>query len=186
MQRFSPRAIGGTTSRTLLVVDHPDAVVDQAVRAGKPLGVWPPDPGPGIPSESPLIDRPPTLNCDDGLGRTVRRAGPGSPRGPAPGPGEGDGERRHHGRGVCRVGDPSTASMKGVPLTKRGPMSYTGAMPDRITIFRRDFRQLPRRGRPEEEGAQDRLARSRTSFRDKRPSTQRAGLGLTGLAVRCD
>lgn len=71
MQRFSPRAIGGTTSRTLLVVDDPGAVVDQAVRAGateiapvgeehgwrmgrivdpfgheweigRPLGVWPP------------------------------------------------------------------------------------------------------------------------------------------------
>jgi PhnB protein len=70
MQRFSPRAIGGTTSRTLLVVDDPDAVLDQAGRAGateiaavgdergwrmgrivdpfgheweigKPLGVWP-------------------------------------------------------------------------------------------------------------------------------------------------
>jgi PhnB protein len=34
MQRFSPRAIGGTTSRTLLVVDDPDAVLAQAVRAG--------------------------------------------------------------------------------------------------------------------------------------------------------
>jgi PhnB protein len=34
MQRFSPRAIGGTTGRTLLVVDDPDAVFDQAVRAG--------------------------------------------------------------------------------------------------------------------------------------------------------
>src|SRR5580658_3130934 len=34
MQRFSPRAIGGTTSRMLLVVDHPDTVLDQAVRAG--------------------------------------------------------------------------------------------------------------------------------------------------------
>jgi PhnB protein len=33
-QRFSPRAIGGTTSRTLLVVDDPDAVLDQSVRAG--------------------------------------------------------------------------------------------------------------------------------------------------------
>ncbi len=34
MQRFSPRAIGGTTSRTLLVVDDPDAVLGQAVGAG--------------------------------------------------------------------------------------------------------------------------------------------------------
>lgn len=34
MQRLSPRAIGGTTGRTLLVVDDPDAVLDQAVRAG--------------------------------------------------------------------------------------------------------------------------------------------------------
>jgi len=34
MQRFSPRDIGGTTGRTLLVVDDPDAVLDQAVRAG--------------------------------------------------------------------------------------------------------------------------------------------------------
>jgi len=71
MQRFSPRAIGGTTSRTLLVVDDPDAVIDQAVSSGatgiasvdqehgwrmgrivdpfgheweigRPLGVWPP------------------------------------------------------------------------------------------------------------------------------------------------
>jgi PhnB protein len=71
MQRFSPRAIGGTTSRTLLVVVDPDAVLDQAGRAGateiaavgdehgwrmgrivdpfgheweigRPLGVWPP------------------------------------------------------------------------------------------------------------------------------------------------
>jgi PhnB protein len=76
MQRFSPRAIGGTTSRTLLVVDDPEAVLDQAVSTGateiapvgeehgwrmgrivdpfgqeweigRPLGVWPPqDNGP--------------------------------------------------------------------------------------------------------------------------------------------
>ena len=71
MQRFSPRAIGGTTSRTLLVVGDPDAVLNQAVSVGaseiapvseehgwrmgrivdpfgheweigRPLGVWPP------------------------------------------------------------------------------------------------------------------------------------------------
>ncbi len=70
-KRFSPHAIDGTTSRTLLVVDDPDAVVEQAVQAGatataavadehgwrlgriadpfgheweigKPLGGWPP------------------------------------------------------------------------------------------------------------------------------------------------
>jgi PhnB protein len=34
MKRFSPRAIDGTTSRTLLVVDDPDAIVRQAVAAG--------------------------------------------------------------------------------------------------------------------------------------------------------
>ena len=34
MKRFSPRALGGTTSRTLLIVDDPNAVLDQAVRAG--------------------------------------------------------------------------------------------------------------------------------------------------------
>lgn len=71
MARFSPASIGGTTSRTLLVVDDPDAVAAQAVSAGateasrvgdehgwrvgrvidpfgheweigKPLGSWPP------------------------------------------------------------------------------------------------------------------------------------------------
>lgn len=71
-KRFSPRAIGGTTSRTLLVVDDPDAVFERAVGAGAtataevasehgwrlgriidpfgheweigtPLGTWPPD-----------------------------------------------------------------------------------------------------------------------------------------------
>lgn len=71
MQRFSPRAIDGATTRTLLVVDDPDQMVGQAVRAGasetypvtdehgwrlgriidpfgheweigKPLGAWPP------------------------------------------------------------------------------------------------------------------------------------------------
>lgn len=70
-KRFSPRAIGGATSRTLLVVDDPDAVFERAVNAGataaarvadehgwrlgrildpfgheweigKPLGRWPP------------------------------------------------------------------------------------------------------------------------------------------------
>jgi PhnB protein len=70
--RFSPKEIGGATSRTLLVVDDPDAVVGQAARAGatvtsqpgdehgwrlgrivdpfgheweigRPLGAWPPD-----------------------------------------------------------------------------------------------------------------------------------------------
>jgi PhnB protein len=75
MQRLSPRTIGGTTGRTLLVVDDPDAVLEKAVRAGatkmapvgdehgwrmgriidpfghqweigKPLGRWPPtEPG---------------------------------------------------------------------------------------------------------------------------------------------
>jgi PhnB protein len=69
--RLSPRSIGGTTSRTLLVVEHPDAVLEQAIVAGAtetspvadehgwrlgrmvdpfgheweigtPLGVWPP------------------------------------------------------------------------------------------------------------------------------------------------
>lgn len=34
MQRLSPRAVKGTTSRTLLVVDDPGHVLDQAVRAG--------------------------------------------------------------------------------------------------------------------------------------------------------
>jgi PhnB protein len=34
MKRWSPRAIDGATSRTLLVVDDPDAVVRQAVAAG--------------------------------------------------------------------------------------------------------------------------------------------------------
>jgi PhnB protein len=34
MGRLSPRAIGGTTSRTLLVVDDPDTVFDQALAAG--------------------------------------------------------------------------------------------------------------------------------------------------------
>jgi PhnB protein len=34
MKRLSPRAIDGATSRTLLVVDDPDAVVRQAVVAG--------------------------------------------------------------------------------------------------------------------------------------------------------
>jgi PhnB protein len=71
MKRLSPRAIDGATSRTLLVVDDPDTVAEQAVRAGakevspvgdehgwrlgriidpfgheweigKPLGPWPP------------------------------------------------------------------------------------------------------------------------------------------------
>ena len=37
MQRFSPRAIGGTTSRTLLVVDDPDAVLSRAVGTGATL-----------------------------------------------------------------------------------------------------------------------------------------------------
>jgi PhnB protein len=72
MGRFSPQAINGMTGRTLLVVDDPDSVVRQAVKAGasekaavnnehgwqlgrivdpfgheweigKPLGVWPPN-----------------------------------------------------------------------------------------------------------------------------------------------
>ena len=34
MKRLSPRAIDGATSRTLLVVDDPETVVDQAVAAG--------------------------------------------------------------------------------------------------------------------------------------------------------
>jgi PhnB protein len=71
MKRFSPIAIGGTTSRTLLEVEDPEHVVAQAVAAGateaaavqdehgwrlgrivdpfgheweigKPLGAWPP------------------------------------------------------------------------------------------------------------------------------------------------
>jgi PhnB protein len=71
MKRLSPRATDGATSRTLLVVDEPDTVTEQAVRAGakelspvrdehgwrlgriidpfgheweigKPLGPWPP------------------------------------------------------------------------------------------------------------------------------------------------
>jgi len=71
MKRFSPCAIGGTTSRTLLIVDDPEQVAVQALAAGateaaavgdehgwrlgrivdpfgheweigKPLGAWPP------------------------------------------------------------------------------------------------------------------------------------------------
>jgi PhnB protein len=34
MKRFSPKEIGGATSRTLLVVDEPEAVAAQAVAAG--------------------------------------------------------------------------------------------------------------------------------------------------------
>jgi len=33
-ERLNPKAIGGATSRTLLVVDDPDAVFDRAVAAG--------------------------------------------------------------------------------------------------------------------------------------------------------
>jgi PhnB protein len=72
LKRLSPRAIDGATSRTLLVVDDPESVVDRAVAAGateispvgdehgwrlgrivdpfgheweigRPLGAWPPD-----------------------------------------------------------------------------------------------------------------------------------------------
>jgi PhnB protein len=72
MKRFSPHAVDGATSRTLLVVDDPDQVVQQALAAGaaetspvgeehgwrlgrivdpfgheweigRPLGNWPPD-----------------------------------------------------------------------------------------------------------------------------------------------
>jgi PhnB protein len=42
MKRLDPRAIDGATGRTLLVVDDPDTVTAQAVRAGaketSPLG----------------------------------------------------------------------------------------------------------------------------------------------------
>lgn len=70
-KRFSPRAIGGTTGRTLLIVDNPDGFLERAASAGatviadvandhgwrlgriidpfgheweigKPLGTWPP------------------------------------------------------------------------------------------------------------------------------------------------
>ena len=34
MKRLSPLTIGGATSRTLLVVDEPEAVVQESVRAG--------------------------------------------------------------------------------------------------------------------------------------------------------
>ncbi len=34
MKRFSPRSIGGATSRTLLVIDDPETLLDQAVSAG--------------------------------------------------------------------------------------------------------------------------------------------------------
>ena len=34
MKRLTPRSIGGATSRTLLVVDDPAAVHEQAIRAG--------------------------------------------------------------------------------------------------------------------------------------------------------
>lgn len=40
-QRLNPKAIGGATSRTLLVVDDPDAVFDRAVRAGAVSAVPP-------------------------------------------------------------------------------------------------------------------------------------------------
>jgi len=43
MKRFSPLEIGGTTGRTLLVVDDPDSVVAQAVRAGATLTAAPDD-----------------------------------------------------------------------------------------------------------------------------------------------
>jgi PhnB protein len=79
--RYSPATIGGTTGRTLLVVDDPDAVLLRAVGAGatqtaavhdehgwrlgrlldpfghewevgRPLADWPP-PGPGTPHGTP-------------------------------------------------------------------------------------------------------------------------------------
>jgi PhnB protein len=34
MKRLSPRAIDGATSRTLLVVDNPEAIIERAVAAG--------------------------------------------------------------------------------------------------------------------------------------------------------
>jgi PhnB protein len=38
MKRLDPRAIDGATSRTLLVVDDPDTITAQAVRAGASSG----------------------------------------------------------------------------------------------------------------------------------------------------
>ena len=40
MKRLSPRAIDGTTSRTLLVVEDPDTVVRRAVAAGRNPRTW--------------------------------------------------------------------------------------------------------------------------------------------------
>ena len=42
-ERLNPKAIGGATSRTLLVVDDPDAVFDHAVAAGAAATAEPAD-----------------------------------------------------------------------------------------------------------------------------------------------
>lgn len=43
MKRYTPRSIDGTTGRTLLVTDDPDAVVQRAVDAGARLQAAPTD-----------------------------------------------------------------------------------------------------------------------------------------------
>ena len=70
--------------------------------------------------------------------------------------GDAHGQRRGGGRGVADA--PSSSSgrpaarcsglYEGVPLTSRGPLSYAGVAPDRITVFRGPIcRARPRRGR---------------------------------------
>ena len=61
-----------------------------------------------------------------------------------------DGERRRHRRGVADAaqlasigaGGTLLGLYEGIPLTKRGPMSYSGVAPDRITIFRGPLTRL--------------------------------------------
>ncbi len=98
--RLHPRAIGGATSRILLVTDDPDAVFGQAVTAGA-IPTAPPGkrarlaPGPDHrPARPPLGSRPP-LNAWPPLDRDLGRLGkPGQPsRTRADRP-----ARRHHRR----------------------------------------------------------------------------------------
>ena len=70
---------------------------------------------------------------------------------------------------------------EGVPLTRRGPLSYAGVAPDRITIFRGP---LSRMARDEDDLASQRprhrAARGRPLLRHVRRPTPRARLGIVG------
>ena len=76
-------------------------------------------------------------------------------------------------------GRPLFGLYEGIPLTKRGPQSYSGVMPDRITLYQETICQVcSTEARSRSPGAEDGGPRGRSPLRYQRSPSGGVGVGV--------